>query len=255
MITLWMMSIMLGMSIPAMSALSISKTRQNARFLTDKMTYELGLSMMQYNDVYEVNFDFINNVRYIMDDVVKGNDYAINRYYEYLDYRNEDLRWILSNSQYRQFIDTEYFYRPIYTTKSNWEFRIFNVYMDVKHFFFDKPKHYKSYNGEHFRSHFNNRSFYQNHRKDVYKHEVYRGNTKVNRKTNALKIKEDKHSKLKSNMNSNKNDKINQKSSNTRRNTNIKEKSKQTSKSNNSTRQNKTNNRSSENRNTNRGNR
>ena len=35
-----MMIIMLGMSIPAMGAMSISKMRQNARFLTDKMTYE-----------------------------------------------------------------------------------------------------------------------------------------------------------------------------------------------------------------------
>ena len=46
MTTIWMMIIMLGMSIPAMGAMSISKMRQNARFLTDKMAYELGLSMM-----------------------------------------------------------------------------------------------------------------------------------------------------------------------------------------------------------------
>ena len=125
--------------------------------------------------------------------------------------------------------------------------------MDIKHFFFDKPKHYKTYNGEHFRNHFNNRSFYQNHRKDVYKHEVYKGNTKVNRKTDVSKTKEDKHSKLRSDINSTKKDIINKKSANTRRNTDVKEKSKQTSKSNNSTRQNKTGNRSSENRNINRG--
>ena len=62
MTTIWMMIVMLGMSIPAMGAMSISKMRQNARFLTDRMTYELGLTMAQYDDIYEVNYDFINNV-------------------------------------------------------------------------------------------------------------------------------------------------------------------------------------------------
>ena len=45
MTTIGMMIIMLSMSLPAMGAMSISKMRQNARFLTDKMAYELGLSM------------------------------------------------------------------------------------------------------------------------------------------------------------------------------------------------------------------
>ena len=57
--TLWMMILMLGMSIPAMGAMSMSKMRQNARFLTDRMAYELNLTPMQYDDVYEVNYDFI----------------------------------------------------------------------------------------------------------------------------------------------------------------------------------------------------
>ena len=187
MTTIWMMIIMLGMSIPAMGAMSISKMRQNARFLTDKMTYELGLSMMQYDDVYEVNYDFINNVRYIMDDVVRGYGYAVDRYYEYLDYRNDDLRWILSASQYRAFMRAEHFYRPIYTTKSHWVFRIFNVYTDAKHFYYGKPKHYKSYKGEHFRTHYGNKSYYQHHRKDTYKHKVYQGPTKIDRKPMAPK--------------------------------------------------------------------
>lgn len=107
--TLWMMILMLGMSIPAMGAMSMSKMRQNARFLTDRMAYELNLTPMQYDDVYEVNYDFIDNVRYIMDDVVRGYGYAVDRYYEFLNYRNDDLRWILSASQYRRFLGVDYF--------------------------------------------------------------------------------------------------------------------------------------------------
>lgn len=73
--TLLIVICMLGITIPAMGAMSISKMRQNTRFLTDRMAYELKLTPRQYNDVYEVNYDFINNVRYLMDDVVRGYDY------------------------------------------------------------------------------------------------------------------------------------------------------------------------------------
>ena len=179
--TLWMMILMLGLSVPAMGAMSMSKVRENARFLTDRMAYELHLTPMQYNDVYEVNYDFINNIRYIMDDVVRGHGYATDRYCEFLDYRNDDLRWILSSSQYRRFLGVDYFYRPIYTTSNNWLFRIYKVYRDVKHFYFDKPYHYKTYKGGHYRTHHRNVSYYKNHRKEHYKHDFYKGDVRVHR--------------------------------------------------------------------------
>ena len=177
--TLWMMILMLGMSVPAMGAMSLSKVRENARFLTDRMAYELNLSSMQYNDVYEVNYDFIDNVRYIMDDVVRGYDYAIERYYDFLDFRNDDLRWILSASQYQRFLGVDYFCRPIYTTSSNWLFRIYRVYHDVTHFYFGKPHHYRTYKGGHYRTHHGNVSYYKNHRKDHYKHDFYKGDVRI----------------------------------------------------------------------------
>ena len=185
--TLWMMILMLCISIPA-SAMSMSKVRENARFLTDRMAYELNLSSMQYDDVYEVNFDFIDNVRHIMDDVVRGSDYAVDRYYEFLDYRNDDLRWILSASQYRRFMDVDYFHRPIYTTASDWLFRIYKVYRDVTHFYFDKPHHYKSYKGGHYRTHHGNVSFYKNNRKDHYKHDFYQGDIRARKDKVAPKM-------------------------------------------------------------------
>ena len=181
MTTIGMMIFMLSMSLPVMGAMSISKMRQNARFLTDKMTYELKLSMMQYDDVYEVNYDFINNIRYIMDDVVRGYGYAVERYYEYLDIRNDDLRWILTNSQYRRFMDVDYFYRPIYTTQNNWLFRIYKIYLDKNLFHYGKPHHYKSYKGEHYRVHHNYVSFYKTNHKSKYNHSVYKGDVKVKR--------------------------------------------------------------------------
>ena len=98
------------------AAMSNSKVRKETRFLTDKMAYELNLSTEQYNDVYEINYDFISGIRYLMDDVLRGEEWALNRYYDYLDVRNDDLRWVLNNRQYGRFMQAAYFYRPVYVS-------------------------------------------------------------------------------------------------------------------------------------------
>ncbi len=177
--TLLMVIGMLGMAIPTMGAMSTSKMRKNARFLTDRMAYELKLSQQQYDDVYEVNYDFINNVRYLMDDVVQGNNYAVGRYYDFLDIRNDDLRWVLSNAQYRRFINTKHFYRPIYTAGSKWDFLVFTVYSNLNHFYFDKPHHYSTYRGGHGRTDFGSVSYYRTHYRNRYHHDVYKGDFRL----------------------------------------------------------------------------
>ena len=59
------------------------------------MAYELNLTTQQYNDAYEINYDFIYSVRNIMDYVARGYEWAMDDYYEALDIRNDDLRWVL----------------------------------------------------------------------------------------------------------------------------------------------------------------
>lgn len=98
-----------AMSSMSMAAMSNSRVRKETRFLTDKMAYELNLNTQQYNDVYEINFDFIYSIRYLMDDVIRGYEWALDDYYNYLDVRNDDLRWVLSDSQYRRFLGLDYF--------------------------------------------------------------------------------------------------------------------------------------------------
>ena len=66
---LWMIVLIGTVSVQAMS---LSTMRRNVRFLTDRMAYELQLTSQQYNDVYEVNFDFVYNVDNIMNEVVLG---------------------------------------------------------------------------------------------------------------------------------------------------------------------------------------
>lgn len=145
-----------------MAGMSTSKVRKETRFLTDKMAYELSLSTQQYNDIYEINYDFIYSVRNIMDEVVRGYEWALDDYYEALDVRNDDLRWVLSDAQYRRFLGAEYFYRPIYITGGRWNFRVYIRYPNRNLFYFGVPYHYRTYCGAHYRPHIHHASFYRN---------------------------------------------------------------------------------------------
>ena len=68
-----------AISSVSMAAMSNSRIRKETRFLTDKMAYELNLSTGQYNDVYEINYDFIYSIRYLMDDVIRGEEWALDK--------------------------------------------------------------------------------------------------------------------------------------------------------------------------------
>lgn len=157
-----------------MAAMSNSRIRKETRFLTDKMAYELNLSTGQYNDVYEINYDFIYSIRYLMDDVIRGEEWALDKYYRTLDIRNDDLRWVLTASQYRRFIGVDYFYRPVYASGGSWSFRIYIRYTNHNHFYFGKPYHYNSYCGGHYRTHYHN-SYYRGR----YRHDFYSGSHSI----------------------------------------------------------------------------
>ena len=157
------------------AAMSNSKVRKETRFLTDKMAYELQLNTEQYNDVYEINYDFIAGVRYLMDDVLRGEEWALNRYYDYLDVRNDDLRWVLSNRQYSRFMQAAYFFRPIYVSGGRWAFRIYITYTNPNHFYYPRPYHYRTYSGGHYRTHYHNASYYRGR----HNHPVYNGSFRI----------------------------------------------------------------------------
>lgn len=144
------------LTIVSVMAMSESKIRTHARFISDRMAYELDLTPMQYDDVFEVNYDFIYRINRVMDDVVRGYYDAIDSYYHYLDHRNDDLRFILSSSQFARFLAADYFYRPIYTNGINWSFRIYTIYSNRTFFYYDSPRGYKTYNGLHCREYYPN---------------------------------------------------------------------------------------------------
>ena len=85
--------------LPA-NASSLGDIRVNARFLTDRMAFELNLNQSQYNDLFEINFDFLSGVDPYLTGMACADAAALDAYYRYLDERNDDLRWILSSSAY-----------------------------------------------------------------------------------------------------------------------------------------------------------
>ena len=157
-ITLVLIALLASASVMAMSR---SNIRTNARFLADRMAYELDLTPAQYDDCYEINYDFITAVNYIMDDVVRGYTDAIDSYYNYLNMRNEDLRYVLNTRQYTRFMSMDYFYRPIYSTGRDWAFRIYTIYSNRTFFYYDAPSMFRTYAGGHGRANYAN-GFYNN---------------------------------------------------------------------------------------------
>lgn len=164
---LFLTLVTLAMTI-SIGAMTESRVRTETLFLTDKMAYELRLNNSQYNDVYEINYDFINAVGDYLDDASYGESWALNDYYEALDVRNDDLRWVLSSSQYRRFLNMEYFARPFYQMSSgNWGLRVYLNYTDPSFFYYRRPYCYTSYFGGHYRGGWNDVSYYRNRYSNV----------------------------------------------------------------------------------------
>ena len=99
---------------------------------------------------------------------------GLNRYYDYLDVRNDDLRWVLNNRQYGRFMQAAYFYRPVYVSGGRWSFRVYITYTNHNHFYFPRPYHYRTYCGGHCRTHYHN-SYYRGR----YHHPHYTGSWSI----------------------------------------------------------------------------
>ena len=60
-IVLMISAIMISVSV---SAMSYGEAKQEARYLTDMMAYDLGLSPREYDQVYNINLRYLQNLRY-----------------------------------------------------------------------------------------------------------------------------------------------------------------------------------------------
>lgn len=149
------------------------RLREEVRFITDKMAYELRLDSRQYQDVFQINYDFIDGTYYLRSNLLAGSNTSYNRYYTLLDYRNEDLRWVLTRSQYREFLRREYFHRPYYASQGRLTLRVYINYRNHNHYYYAPPRNYRSYRGAYRRdrrrdvNYYGNR--YQHSRRGTYK--------------------------------------------------------------------------------------
>ena len=136
------------------AAMSLSKARTEALFLSDKMAYELGLSLSQYEAVYEINLDYMLGLNTLAD--LDG---------VYWMRRNVDLRYVLSAWQWERYTQIADFYRPmVWVNRHNFSLviRDRSVYRDQ--FYYERPSIYKSFRGGHNTGHvsyYANREFHR----------------------------------------------------------------------------------------------
>ncbi|MCQ2288758.1 MAG: hypothetical protein MJZ74_06630 [Muribaculaceae bacterium] len=108
-------------------AMSVEQSRNEAWFLTDKMAHELNLSNYQWDDVYEVNYDFFRALG-----TVTSSTASIERM------REQKLMYILTVAQWNEFSRTSYFTTPCVAINGHWSFTIYTRYDRNK--FFDRNR-------------------------------------------------------------------------------------------------------------------
>lgn len=138
------------------NAMPYEEARDRARFLTDKMAYELNLNDAQYNDAYEINLDYFLNLRTESD-----------LYGSYWTYRNADLRHILYDWQYTLFAAADYFFRPVIWRANAWFYPVYGIYR-VNHFYYNPPRVYHVYRGGHYAHHHHHHVSYYAHRRPAW---------------------------------------------------------------------------------------
>ena len=136
--------------------MSYEEARDRARFLTDKMAYELNLNEQQYNDAYEINLDYLMNIRTESD--LSG---------VYLEHRNADFRYILYDWQYALFQAATYFFRPVLWRATGWFLPVYTIYTPTL-FYYDPPRVFRIYRGGHYAYRHEHRVSFYAHRRPAW---------------------------------------------------------------------------------------
>lgn len=124
------------------TGMSYSRARTEALYLSDKMAYELNLTMDQYNAVYEINLDYLLSLN-------NHGDF----FGDYWKRRNYDLEYVLTVAQYQRFLAMEYFYRPVHRVSNSITLVVYNRYPRNK-YFRNAPTVFSTYKGAHKQYHY-----------------------------------------------------------------------------------------------------
>lgn len=132
-------------------SMSVAAMRSNARFLTDRMAYTLGIrDPFLIDEIYRINYDYIWGVNSYLDDVAMG--YYYDDYMAVCDARDVALRTLLGNAIWNRFVGYSYFYRPIVFANRCWRFSIYDYDRRGRGYFYCAvPRPYnRGYEGGHF---------------------------------------------------------------------------------------------------------
>ena len=160
-----MKRLVLTLAVALVTALSASAQRLaniqvEARFITDKMVLELGLTNVQRNNIMRLNLDYLDAINSYRD--LNGRAWK---------YRNKELRRMMSDSQWRRYREAYYFYQPISWRDNAYVHNIYTRYPErvvVVHE--SKPcKHHKHYESCKHHKHHKHDKHYKHHKHDKYR--------------------------------------------------------------------------------------
>jgi hypothetical protein len=103
--------------ITSANAQRLTDIQTVARFITDKMIVELGLSNVQRNSLMNINLNYLDGIRSYRD--IDGYGWH---------YRNKQLKRMLNARQWKRFKEAYYFYHPIGWNNNTYIYNIYNKY-------------------------------------------------------------------------------------------------------------------------------
>lgn len=139
------LSSMVAMAQP----MSFESVRMNARFLTDRIAYTLGIRDPYTIDaIYQINYDYIYGVNDYLDDVALG--YRYDDYMSVCYARDTALERLLGRALWTTLMGYDYFYRPISFMNHRWSFGIYVHDRRHDYFYHPVPGHFHDYHGGHY---------------------------------------------------------------------------------------------------------
>ena len=141
------LALVVGTMTATARPMSYDAMRNNARFLTDRMAYTLGLSTALLDDLYYINYDYICGVNDYLDDVALG--YYYDDYMAIVRERDYALQRLLTSAQWAALMSYDYFYRPISFVNRAWRFAIYAFDTRPNYYYYRVPRLYTTYRGGH----------------------------------------------------------------------------------------------------------
>lgn len=167
-----MKRLVLTLAVALVTALSASAQRLaniqvEARFITDKMVLELGLSNVQRNNILQLNLSYLDAINSYRD--INGKAWK---------HRNKELRRMMSDRQWKRYKESYYFYQPIGWRSNAYVHNIYTRYPErvvVVHESCKPCKHHKHYESCKHHKHHKHDKHYKHYKHDKHhKHYKYR---------------------------------------------------------------------------------